>query len=77
MNKIYVLINYTHDDPENPYKKVSPITAIVEDDEPEVENEFIDKIIAKAFKKLEASHLDMKLYMIDGMYLGYNVEFVK
>lgn len=77
MDKIYVLINYTHDDPENPYKKVFPITAIVEDDEPETENELIDKIVAKAFKKLQASHPDMKLYMIDGMYLGYNVEFVK
>lgn len=77
MNKIYVLINYTHDDPENPYRKVSPITAIVEDDEPETENEFIKNIIAKAFKKLEATHPNMKLYMADGMYLGDNVEFVK
>lgn len=77
MNKIHVLITYTHDDPENHHRKVFPITAIIEDDEPEVENEFIDKIIAKAFKKLEAAHVDMKLYMIDGIYLGHNVEFVK
>lgn len=77
MNKIHVLITYTHDDPENPHRKVFPITAIIEDDEPEVENEFIDKIIAKAFKKLEATHSDMKLYMVDGMYLGHNVEFVE
>ena len=76
MNKIYVLITYTHDDPENPYRKVSPITAIIED-ELETENEFIDNNIAKAFKKLEAAHPDMKLYMVDGMYLGHNVEFVK
>ena len=77
MNKIYVLITYTHDDPENPNRKVFPITAIIEVDELDVENEFIDSIIVRAFKKLEAVHSDMKLYMIDGMYLGHNVEFVK
>lgn len=77
MNKINVLITYTHEDPENPHRKVFPITAIIEDDEPEVKNEFITNIVAKAFKKLEAAHPDKKLYMVDGMYLGYNVEFVK
>lgn len=77
MDKIYVLIHYTHDDSENPHRKVFPITAIIEDDEPEVKNEFIDDIILRAFKKLGATHADMKLYMVDGMCLGRNVEFVK
>ena len=77
MDKTYVSINYTHDDPENPNRKVFPITAIIELNELDAENELIDSIIAKAFKKLEAAHPDKKLYMVDGMYLGYNVEFVK
>lgn len=77
MDKIYISIKYTHDDPENPNRKVFPITAIIEVDELDVENELIDDIILRAFKKLGATHADMKLYMIDGMYLGHNVEFVK
>ena len=77
MDKIYVSIKYTHDDPENPNRKVFPITAIIEVDELDAKDEFIDDIILRAFKKLEATHADMKLYMIDGLYLGHNVEFVK
>lgn len=77
MDKIYVSIKYTHDDPENPNRKVFPITAIIKVDELDAENEFIDNIILRAFKKLGATHADMKLYMIDGLYLGSNVEFVK
>lgn len=77
MDKIYVSIKYTHDDPANSNGKVFPITAIIEVDELDAETEFIDDIILRAFKKLGATHADMKLYMIDGIYLGSNVEFVK
>lgn len=77
MDKIYVSIKYTHDDPKNPNRKVFPITAIIEVDELDAKDEFIDDIILRAFKKLGATHADMKLYMIDGLYLGHNVEFVK
>lgn len=77
MDKIYVEITYTHDDPKNPNRKVFPIIAIIEVDELDAEYEFIDDIILRAFKKLGAIHADMKLYMVDGRCLGHNVEFVK